>query len=59
MDALRVQWLAEEKIPFQGWDFSYIEGRMEEEAVPWDYMGMAAAHMAHATALLTVGASSK
>jgi SAM-dependent methyltransferase len=51
-EELREQWLAEEQAPFSGWDFSYLQGRMVEEATPWDYMALAATHMAQATALL-------
>ena len=32
------QWKAEERIAYiQGWDFSHIEGRYTQEALPWDY----------------------
>lgn len=51
-EALRAQWLAEENAPFQGWDFSYLAGRMVEEPLPWDYMAMAATKMEQATAML-------
>lgn len=30
-------WLQEERSSFQGWDFSALSGRMEEEELPWDY----------------------
>jgi 2-polyprenyl-3-methyl-5-hydroxy-6-metoxy-1,4-benzoquinol methylase len=23
--------------PFTGWDFSYLDGRMEQDSLPWDY----------------------
>src|SRR5262245_44619752 len=51
-EELREQWLAEEQVPFRGWDFSYLDGRMIEEALPWDYMALAATQMAQATAML-------
>jgi SAM-dependent methyltransferase len=51
-EELRSQWLAEEQVPFHGWDFSYLEGRMVGEGMPWDYMAMAATRMAQATAML-------
>jgi SAM-dependent methyltransferase len=51
-EAWRARWLAEERVPFQGWDFSYLSGRMLEEPLPWDYMEMAAAHLSRATAAL-------
>ncbi len=51
-DELREQWLAEEQVPFRGWDFSYVDGRVIDEAPPWDYMAMAATQMAQSTAML-------
>src|SRR4051812_32612678 len=51
-EALRAQWLAAEQMPFSGWDFSYLAGRMVEEALPWDYMALATTQMAQATAML-------
>lgn len=30
-------WLKEEHQAFTGWDFSYLDGRWEEEPLPWDY----------------------
>lgn len=34
---LKEYWLSEERKSFQGWDFSYINDRTEEETLPWDY----------------------
>lgn len=34
---LKMKWLHEEKRVFQGWDFSSIEDKMYEEALPWAY----------------------
>lgn len=34
---LRIKWLAEEAAAFRGWDFSHLDGRITEEALPWDY----------------------
>lgn len=31
------RWRAEEQQPFQGWDFSYLEGRYHEEQPTWSY----------------------
>ena len=28
------QWRKEEQMPFQGWDFSYIDGRMIQDNTP-------------------------
>lgn len=52
VDELRERWLAEEQRPFSGWDFSYLDGRMIEETLPWDYLALAATQMAQATAML-------
>ena len=35
-------WLHEERQPFIGWDFSYLDGRMTEGQVPWSYLDRAA-----------------
>jgi SAM-dependent methyltransferase len=51
---LRGQWLAEENAPFSGWDFSYLEGRMIEELMPWDYAELAGARMVQATSVLDI-----
>lgn len=53
-DQLRQLWLAEEQKPFEGWDFSYLDGRMIGDELPWNYMALAAAHMAHSTAVLDI-----
>ncbi|HOG01561.1 MAG TPA: methyltransferase domain-containing protein [Clostridia bacterium] len=34
-------WRFEEEFPFAGWDFSHLDGRWEEEELPWDYEGIA------------------
>ncbi len=31
------QWLFEENYPFSGWDFSHLDGRWQDEPLPWDY----------------------
>jgi len=52
MNELIASWKAEEKVPFTGWDFSYLDGRMIEEEVPWSYMARAEALMGQVTSLL-------
>lgn len=52
IEELRAQWLAEEQVPFSGWDFSYLEGRMSDEPLPWDYMVLAMIRMPQATSML-------
>ena len=35
------QWKKEERMPFKGWDFSYIKNRIIEEKPPWNYAKIA------------------
>lgn len=35
------QWLRDEAAHFEGWDFSYLRGRMREDELPWDYASSA------------------
>ncbi len=48
-------WQHEEQAVFEGWDFSYLNGRMIEESPPWSYEEMAMDFMANASALLDMG----
>ena len=41
-DDLVESWEREERQPFSGWDFSYLDGRMLEEQAPWSYSTRAA-----------------
>ena len=45
-------WQQEEAEPFTGWDFSYLDGRMIEEDVPWSYEARAQELMRQVTAVL-------
>lgn len=47
-------WKKDEAAPFSGWDFSYHAGRVRGEEPTWDYMALARAEMAKATAVLDV-----
>lgn len=38
LQALVRAWKAEKERPFGGWDFSYLDGKWEEEQPPWDYV---------------------
>ena len=40
-DKLIQQWKKDEKAPFQGWDFSYLKGRIKSEEPNWDYKSIA------------------
>ena len=45
-------WLHEERQPFIGWDFSYLEGRMTEGQVPWPYLDRAAELMRRSSSVI-------
>lgn len=55
LEELAEVWRREERQPFAGWDFSYLEGRMIEERPPWDYPARAAELMQASSALLDMG----
>jgi SAM-dependent methyltransferase len=49
------QWKREEKIPFSGWDFSYLDGRMLEEEHPWSYTSRAVELMRLCSSVIDLG----
>jgi SAM-dependent methyltransferase len=48
-------WEKEEQQPFQGWDFSHLQGRMFEEQPPWSYAARAGELLRRASAALDLG----
>ena len=48
-------WKNEERQPFVGWDFSYLEGRMLEDLPPWSYPARAATLMRRASSVVDMG----
>jgi SAM-dependent methyltransferase len=54
-EALVEAWCREEREPFAGWDFSYLQGRMLEEQPPWSYADRAAALMRQSSSVLDMG----
>ncbi len=48
-------WQQEEQVPFVGWDFSYLRGRMTEEQPPWSYEARAAELLQSAASVLDMG----
>jgi len=46
------QWKRDEQQPFTGWDFSYLEGRIQEESLPWSYAARATELMPRATSVV-------
>lgn len=49
------QWKKDEQAPFQGWDFSYLKGRWEEESPPWSYESIAIELLKKADSVLDMG----
>lgn len=53
-DALLEQWAHDAAAPFEGWDFSYLRGRMVEGEPPWSYIALAKAAIGQAHDVLDV-----
>lgn len=53
-DAPHDQWARDAAAPFEGWDFSYLDGRMTESEPPWSYPELAKAAIARAHDILDV-----
>ena len=54
MTALLDQWSRDAAAPFEGWDFSYLNGRMIEGEPPWSYTDLAKAAISGAQDILDV-----
>jgi len=54
-DRLVEIWKREERQPFVGWDFSYLDGRMFEDQPPWFYPSRAVTLMQHSSSVLDMG----
>jgi SAM-dependent methyltransferase len=48
------QWRQDAAAPFEGWDFSYLDGRLEEGEPPWSYPDLARAAVGRAFDILDV-----
>ena len=48
------QWKKDEQAHFEGWDFSYLKGRMKEDKNPWNYVNLAKQLTRHAKSLLDI-----
>ncbi len=46
---------AAETALFSGWDFTWLDGRLTEDAPPWDYRQLVLQYLLNATALLDMG----
>ncbi len=53
--ALIARWKAEEQQPFEGWDFSYLNGRWHEQQPDWSYEQLVRALLKGADSLLDMG----
>lgn len=49
------EWRKEEKQPFTGWDFSYLDGRWHQEEPPWSYTDMVRECLPQTDSLLDLG----
>ncbi|MFX3618880.1 MAG: class I SAM-dependent methyltransferase [Sporolactobacillus sp.] len=54
-EVLKELWHREEKASFQGWDFSHLKGRWQEEDLPWDYREFVLANLQDNDQLLDMG----
>lgn len=52
---LKEKWLLEEKQDFKGWDFSYLNGRLKEEKLPWNYKNLVCKYLNEGYILLDMG----
>lgn len=53
--ALKEQWIRESKKGMEGWDFSHLNGRTEEEPLPWNYEGIIKEYLKPHHELLDMG----
>ena len=51
-DELVEAWLREERQPFSGWDFSYLDGRLKGEREHWSYLDRAAELMKRSSSVI-------
>jgi len=55
MEDLKSIWEEEEKMSFQGWDFSRLNKRWEGERLPWDYKEIIGRYLKPGDRLLDMG----
>ncbi|MDP4146030.1 MAG: methyltransferase domain-containing protein [Bacillota bacterium] len=55
LEYLKEIWKKEEKHSFKGWDFSYIDSRSKEEALPWDYKKIVESYISDDKVMLDMG----
>lgn len=54
-EKLKEIWIKEEQASFKGWDFSYIDNRMQEEELPWNYKNIVLKYMDEGKVMLDMG----
>lgn len=52
---LKDLWKKDEQKSFEGWDFSYLHNRFEEEELPWNYKAILKKYLKHDYQLLDMG----
>lgn len=52
---LKESWKKDENMSFQGWDFSYLDNRWEDEELPWDYKNILKKYLEPGFQLLDMG----
>jgi len=52
---LKALWLAEENAAFEGWDFSRLEGRRQQNQTSWDYKEIILSYLKNDSKLLDMG----
>lgn len=55
IEQLKKRWEREERFSFKGWDFSHINNRSKEEALPWDYKKIVESYMDNNKIMLDMG----
>lgn len=55
IENLRHKWKREEEYAFKGWDFSHLNGRWEDEKIPWDYKEIIDSYLKNQHKLLDMG----
>ena len=53
-DELLEHWTQAAAAPFEGWDFSHLQGRFVEDVPPWDYLAIAKSAVTQALDILDV-----
>lgn len=55
LNKLKALWKSEEEHSFKGWDFSYINNRVKDEPLPWDYKETVKSYISDSKKILDMG----